>query len=192
MRSITLKKFRRYSLGALVLLIIFTAFFFLAQEFTTESTIQLLIQDFGYIGVMIAGIIGGLNTFIPIPAASFTPLFIAAGLSLPLIILMLTLGTLIADYVGYALGHVSREIIKLKHPKLFTFFLTLEEQHHHFVLPLVFFYAAIMPIPNEIILIPLALSGIRFRTMIIPLVFGNLISQAVLSYGFTSLFDVVF
>jgi membrane protein YqaA with SNARE-associated domain len=186
------KRLRRNIVGAFVLLIIFAGIFFLAQEFTESSTIQLLILDFGYVGVVITGVIGGLNTFVPIPAASFTPLFVAAGLYLPLIILMLTIGTLIADYVGFALGHVSREMVKLKQPKIFSFFLNLKEQHHHLVLPAVFLYAAIMPIPNEFVLIPLALSGIPFRFLFLPLLFGNLINQAVLSYGFTSLFDILF
>ena len=149
-------------------------------------------MDFGYLGVIMAGVIGGLNTVIPMPPAALTPLFVSLGLSFPIIVVMLTVGTLIADYVGFALGHVSREMMKLKHPRLFTFFLNLKERHHRIVTLTVFLYAAIMPIPNEIILIPLALSGIRFRFLLLPLLFGNLISQAALSYGFTGLFDVLF
>ncbi len=187
-----MKRLRRYIIGAFVLLVIFTGVTFLTQEFTENTTIQLLIQDFGYLGVIIAGVIGGLNTFVPVPAASFTPLFIAAGLSFPLIVILLTVGVLIADYVGYALGHVSREMIKLKHPRLFSFFLNLNENHHKLVAPAVFLFAAILPIPNDIIVIPLALAGVRFNHLILPLLFGNLISQTVLSYGFTSLFDALF
>ena len=70
-----------------------------AETITHSTEIQSFIARLGYAGVVTVAIIGGLNIFVPIPAVTLTPLFTASGLSLPLIICSLTLGTIIADYI---------------------------------------------------------------------------------------------
>lgn len=172
-------------------MLIFGTALYYAQTLTESSAIISLVEKFGYFGVLITGIVAGLNTFIPLPAATFAPLFIGAGLSVPLIILGLTLGTLIADSIGFALGHVSRELIETKYPKLFSFFTTLQQEHSKWIIPVVILYASFVPFPNEAILIPLALAGVKFRSIVIPLVIGNLIHQIILVYGITTIFELL-
>jgi len=170
---------------------IFIGSILFSQSISDNETILTIVDKFGYLGVMCMAIIAGLNTFVPLPAATFASVFIAAGLTLPLIVLSLAIGTLIADFVGYVFGNVTREIIIKKYPKLFDFIQKLQEKHHKLILPLVFLYASFVPFPNEVIIIPLALSGISFKKILIPLILGNFVHQAVLIYGVTSLTAVL-
>jgi membrane protein YqaA with SNARE-associated domain len=109
----------RHIISGLLVLLVFTAVILLVQHLTENSVVTELAQQFGYVGVVITGTIAGLNSFVPVPAAAFTPVFVNAGLSIQLIIIALAIGTLIADFVGYVLGHVGRKLILQKYPKLF-------------------------------------------------------------------------
>lgn len=186
-----MKKTLKLALTFILLIIIFVGVLFFTKEISGNSELISFIAKLGYPGVTLTAIIAGLNTFVPLPAATFTPLFITSGLSIPLIILSLAIGTLIADFIGYVLGHVSREIIMEKYPKSFDFVQNLQEKHQKLISPILFLYASFVPFPNEILLIPLALSGIKFRKIFIPLLLGNFVHQAVLIYGVTNAFQLI-
>jgi membrane protein YqaA with SNARE-associated domain len=177
----------RHIISGLLVLLVFTAVILLVQHLTENSVVTELAQQFGYVGVVITGTIAGLNSFVPVPAAAFTPVFVNAGLSIQLIIIALAIGTLIADFVGYVLGHVGRKLILQKYPKLFRVITEVHIKHRRLVLPLVAAYAAFVPFPNEALIIPLALGGMRFTHMIIPLMIGNILNQTIYTYSFLSL-----
>jgi membrane protein YqaA with SNARE-associated domain len=186
-----MKKYLKLALTILALMGIFLGVLLITKAVSTNPALIELIARFGYLGVVFTAILAGLNTFVPLPAATFTPLFIASGLVVPLIILSLAIGTLIADYIGYVFGHVSREMIKEKYSKTFEFIQKFQEKHQKLIWPLVFLYASFVPFPNEVVLIPLALSGIRFRKIFIPLILGNFMHQAILIYGVTNIFTIL-
>lgn len=171
----------------LFFLALFAGAIVLAHALTANPAVRMAVADFGYLGVIISGVIAGLNLFVPVPAATLTPLFTGAGLTLPLIVLSLALGTLIADFTGFAFGHVSRTVITERYPRIVDFFTRLHANRSTLVLPVVFLYAALVPFPNEALLIPLALAGARFSLLMIPLFIGNVVNQTLLVYGVNEL-----
>ena len=187
-----MKKYLKSLVTLILIIVVFIAVLITARSLSENPYLLETISQFGYPGVMLVAIIAGLNTFVPLPAATFTPLFTASGLSLPLIILTLALGTLIADFIGYMLGHVSRDLIITKYPKIFSFATNIQQNHQKLIIPLVALYAAFVPFPNEAILIPLALAGTKFRTLLIPLIIGNILHQAVIIYGISSINNLLF
>ena len=52
---------------------------------------------------------------------------------------------------------------------------------------IVFVYASIVPLPNELLLIPLGALGVKLRSLILAFVAGNIIHVTILAYGLTSL-----
>lgn len=168
-----------------------TIAFALAQFVADDAGAQALVANFGYLGVVTLAIIAGLNAIIPVPAATFVPVFASAGLLMPLIIIALVIGTTIADLIGYIFGRWSRRYVADHYPRTFQAVSTLQKNRRHLLLPAVFCYAAFVPFPNEAIIIPLALVGTRFQTFMIPLVLGTLVNQAALAYGFSSAFDAL-
>ena len=162
-------------------------------DYVQESdAARALVERFGYVGMLLLSIVAGLNLFVPIPAATFTPVYIAAGFPLYGIIITLVIGTTIADSIGYLIGLGGRHLAELKYPKLREHIGAFAERHRVAVLPLVFLWSSFAPLPNETILIPLALAGMRFRTLIVPLLLGTIVHQTYLAYGLTSVFEYLF
>lgn len=186
------KKFTPILLLVAVLLIVTTIALFAAQYIENSTSAQRIITDLGYGGVILIAVIAGINVIVPIPAVTLTPIFTAAGLLLPWIIVSLTVGTLIADYIGYLFGHWSRTHIYRNYPTVVAYIETIYLHHPRLIIPLVFLFAAFMPLPNEVLVIPLALLSVRWRLMVLPLFFGNLINQTIYAYGMDSIYSWLF
>jgi membrane protein YqaA with SNARE-associated domain len=175
-----------------VLVVVAGGALFFAEYLLRHPDLQAQVASLGYVGVVVIATIAGLNVLLPIPAVAFTPIFTAAGLSLAGIILALTIGTLLADFIGYVFGRISRDTLIHKYPK---FIIQLEHIHKHhrkWLIPIVFLYAAFIPVPNEALIIPLALLGVTWRTMMFPLFLGNLVNQAIYAYGMHTAFRLLF
>lgn len=182
---------RTILLGVLALCAIVGSFF-LAEHVANDEGAQALVGRFGYLGMFILAIIAESSFIVPIPAATFTPIFTAAGFPILGIVTTLVIGTLIADGVGYLVGLGGRHAVAHHYPTFQERIQRFARRHHHLVIPGVFLYAALAPFPNEAILIPLALVGIRFRTLFIPLLLGTIILQTALVYGITNVFEYFF
>lgn len=185
-------KLVRFALVAGILTLVWVASLYLAEFVATNGMAQNLVADFGYLGILTIAVISGVNVLLPVPAATFVPIFTAAGLSLPVVILMLVIGTTIADYIGYFLGRWSRDFAIAHYPNTYRRVLSINEHHHSLIIPFVFVYAALIPFPNEAIIIPLALVGMRFKTLLLPLVLGNIINQTALALGASNIFQLLF
>jgi len=170
------------------LLLIITLALFAADAVANNPELQAIVASWGYAGVTLVGLIAGLNVIVPMPAATFTPVFLAAGLWLPFIIVAMTAGILVADYIGYAFGRWSRIGITEKYPKLLAQYEKLVTRHRIWLLPVIFLYASFAPFPNEAIILPLAVLGVHFKIMFLPLLFSGLIHQTIFSYGAQNLF----
>jgi membrane protein YqaA with SNARE-associated domain len=162
---------------------IFTLAVFGSQLLSTNATALTIIDSLGYVGVFVAALIAGLNVFVPIPAATFTPLFVAAGLTIPQVILALALGTVVADWVSYFIGHMGRQVIATSYPRVLYYTQKITTQPPSVIILFVGLYAAVIPLPNEAILIPLALAGVSWRLLVVPLLVGALVIQTLLVTG---------
>lgn len=189
---VSAKKLFRFGVLAAMLAGLWIAALYLAAYVETNEMARNLVADIGYLGVFVMAIIAGLNVLLPVPAATFTPVFLSAGLWLPLVILMLVIGTTIADLIGYFIGRWGRDFTEYHYPRTYAHVLKLSEHKRELLLPFVFVYAAFVPFPNEAIIIPLALVGVRFTFIIIPLVLGTTVHQTVLALGAANIFTLLF
>ena len=64
----------------------------------------------------------------------------------------------------------------------------LQHGRAHYVAPIIFIYASVAPFPNELLLVPLALAGIKLRVLIIPLIVGTIFYQTAFAIGIQNLF----
>jgi membrane protein DedA with SNARE-associated domain len=174
-------------LGAVLL-----ASFFAAQAVEQSTVAQGLVASFGYLGVLFIAIIAGLNAIIPIPAATFVPIFIAGGLVMPFIIAMLALGTIIADLVGYYLGRYGSTYVTMHYPRTYAKIKQLHETHSVWLPWFVLIYASFVPFPNEAYLIPFGILGIPLRIWILPVIIGAIIYQTLSAYGVENIFRFFF
>lgn len=182
----------RLSVLIVMFAVMITGSFLLANKINETTLARELVGHYGYIAILVVAVIAGLNAIVPVPAATFVPVFTEAGLFLPIIVLLLIIGTTIADLIGFAFGSLSRQHIEREYPRLIRLIRALHDRHHLLVVPTIIAYAAVIPLPNEVLVIPLALLGVRFQTLLLPLLIGNSINQAALAYGFDSIFSVFF
>lgn len=161
--------------------------FSLANYVTTNETAQLYIASSGYGGIFLFSILTGLS-LIPIPAVTFTPVFVAGGLTLPFIIIALIAGICVADGLGFYFGHYSKSFVLTKFPESYRFVHNIYTKRRRLVVPLVCLYIAFVPLPNEFVLIPLGVIGIPFRSLVVPIILGNTINQTYLALGIQNLF----
>jgi len=163
----------------------------LTQFVTTDESSQLLIQEYGYIGVLLISFIAGLNLLIPIPAASFIPIFTAGGISLLVAIPLLVAGTMCANLFSYVLGRIGNDFTNTHYPnaqkKIEKIYLERKEWLPYFV----FVFAALSPIPNEVYLIPLGIIGVKLREFILPLFLGTIFFQSMTALGFENIFRFI-
>lgn len=164
----------------------------LASYITNNEQAQLLVQQYGVWGVLVISFIAGLNVIVPVPAAAFVPIFTSSGLGLPLIIVVLVIGTMLADFVAYGLGRLGRTAAANSWPKLQAKITASYTTHRHLLPYLVFGFAGFVPIPNDVWLIPLGLLGIKVRVFIIPLLLGTVVYQTLSANGVQTVFDLFF
>lgn len=168
------------------------ASFLLADYVQDSQAAQELVDQFGYAGIFAIAVLTGLNTFVPIPTATFTPVFLSAGFPLWTIIVTFVLGTVLADAIGYLIGVGGRHVSELRYPTFQKRLARVARDHHRLILPGVFLLAAFAPMPNEIFIIPLAIAGVRFKKLLLPLLLGTIVHQTLFAFGFAELFRYLF
>lgn len=166
--------------------------FLLADSLTESSPLAQFLRNAGFVGTILVGIIGGLNPIVPIPPATFAPLFLESGVSVYAVIAGFVIGTTIADMIGYALGRFGKRYADTSFPEFTARMHEFLTSHTRLVLPATFAYFAFAPLPNEFILIPLGLSGYAYRTLIIPIILGNIVHHTILVIGYVQVFNYFF
>lgn len=179
-------------LGIALFGILTFAAFHLADSLSTSGPLRSFIETSGVLGMVFVAVISGLNPFVPLPPATFAPLFQEAGFSTITIIACFVIGTTIADTAGYLFGWLGKHHADTKHPTLTARVYQFLTDHERMVFPATFLYFAAAPLPNEIILIPLALAGYAYRKLIIPIIVGNIVHHAILVYGYQNIFGWLF
>lgn len=183
-------------LHASIVLSVFTAIIigsFFAAEAVEKSTVaQELVATFGYLGVLVIAVVAGLNALVPVPAATFVPIFLAGGLSMYLIIATLVAGTIIADLIGFYVGRFGSTFVTEHYPRTYERIKSLHENNSRWLPLFVFGYAAFIPFPNEAYLIPFGILGIPLRRFIVPVMLGATVYQTLASYGVENVFRYFF
>ena len=176
---------------AFIVLLFFLLIFFATQIGTNESMRNALIA-LGYPGFFLISFVSGFNVVVPLPAASLIPLFVEVGLNFWILVILATIGMALGDTVGYLAGFWGRSASKER--DLPVFFQKLERKlsNYRFGTTLfVFLYGTFVPLPNEVIVIPLAYSGVAYHRIIIPLAIGNIFFNTAVGLGVTSLITIV-
>ena len=182
----------RIALVILIFATITTAAFFAASALQENTAFQEYVKSAGMLGVVVIGVLCGLNAVVPLPAATFAPLFIEAGLSPWLVIGGFVFGTALADSLSYLIGWFGRGYVNDKHPNVTRYFTKILTTYETWAPYVIFAYFTLAPLPNELILLPLALLGYQYKKLLLPLIIGNIIHQSLMVFGYSSLFSFFF
>ncbi|MFH0712649.1 MAG: hypothetical protein V2A55_02250, partial [Candidatus Jorgensenbacteria bacterium] len=156
------------------LIVVFIAFALWFATIEPDGEFEEWVLRYGYLGFFGAAFLGGFNLAFPsFHLALIVPL-LNVGLEIWVLVLLAALGTTLADGVGYGLGHsggaafssLSRvrkwgEGVVAKYPRL---------------APVILFaWISLVPIPNEIFVIPAGLIRYGFLKTILITFAGNIV-----------------
>lgn len=176
-------------LGALALLIAVVTW---ANLYAAEhDLVREMARRFGYPGIFAGAAVSGFNLVVPIPIIAFFPFFMDVGFDRVLTVVVIALGMTTGDLVGYVLGRTTRDVFA---PKIRGTMARLERlRDRNQVLPFVvmFLYAAFAPLPNEIVVIPLAFLRYPLIGIFTAVLAGNLIFNSLVAFGIVQVFDAL-
>jgi len=160
------------------------------SRIASESlAVQEVVERYGYFGVLITAIISSINPIIPIPAVAFVPVFLASGLEFWPVTLAIAFGVTLGDTIGYFIGRAGFAVLSNKKGGYMDKIKEWRKKHPKMPLVVLFIYTLIIPAPNELIVIPLALVGYRLVHILPILLVGNFIFNTVLASGLVTFFD---
>lgn len=146
------------------------------------------VRRFGYPGLFVVSSVSGFNVLVPIPVIAFFPFLVEAGLDPVPAVLVIGAGMTVGDMVGFLLGRAGRKIVEK--PQWMLRLERLRERHRLAPYVLLFVYAAIAPLPNELVVIPMALIGFRWFGVLSAALGGNLIFNSLAAAGFHGFFSI--
>ncbi len=154
-----------------------------------EEFIRQYAASWGYPALFALAALSGFNLLFPIPLISFYPFLLEVGFDPLLIIVVISLGMVFGDLVGYILGAQSRNLVtdEKKHPFI-TKLETWMNKGTGYPPFIMFIYAAVVPMPNELLVIPMAFLRVPWWQIGIAIFFGNIIFNTLGAFGVTAIF----
>lgn len=191
-----LSKREKKFLGAFVLVSIIILWALLIYYLPPTEIIDTIGIQNGYILTFFAALLGGTSVLFPFPYYLVVFTLGAGGLNPFLLGIFSGIGLMVGDSTSYLLGYSGREIITGRLATIFNKIHNWALQKPKWVMPsLLFTYGAIIPVPNDVIVIPLGLARYPFIKVVIPLVLGNMVFSTIIAfaglYGFEWIFNLI-
>ncbi len=181
----------KYAIQIFVFIAVLAAAFWLAIVVRETEGVKEVVAQYGYGGVFFVSLLSGFNLVSSVPVIAFVPIFLVAGLKQWLVVLVITAGVTMADVIAYSVGRVGKRLLSDRFRKTVKRLEKLRERHSVSLLVILFFFAAFVPLPNEVLVVPMAFLGYRLRYMLLPLMFGNLVFNSLGSLGIVSIFELL-
>ena len=188
----------RVGLLALFLVAIFIAAQYLAQNDILVS----LVSRFGYPGLFIASAFSGFNFLVPVPIILFLSIFLEAGLSFWLTLIIMSIGMTVGDSVGYLIGGTGRvvaeKVTEGRDPeenaphRVMAFIESFRTKHAILPYVILLIYVTAAPAPNELLVMPMAFAGYPYKKMFPIILVGNFLFNVAIAYGTTTLLTAFF
>lgn len=177
-----------FRLAALALLIVLITW---ANIYAAEhDLVREMARRFGYPGIFLGAAASGFNLVVPVPIIAFFPFFMDVGFDRVLTVLVIALGMTTGDLVGYFLGRTTREMFAPRVRGMMARLERLRDQHPVLPFVVMFLYAAFAPIPNEVLVIPLAFLRYPLIGIFTAVLAGNLIFNSLVAFGVIRIFEV--
>lgn len=184
-------KFLPKHITLFVLILFLAGWTALAYYLSPVSIVEYFGLTNGYAAVFILAFFGGLSTFIVFPYYLVVATFGAGGLNPFLLGLAAGAGVSLGDSISYLIGYHGHEAVPPYFQKVFHTFCNWCLTHPYSILvpAALFLYGAVVPFPNDLIVISMGLARYSYRRLMIPLGAGNVVFNTGIAfmgaYGFS-------
>lgn len=140
-----------------------------------EGPVEQLVARYGYAGYFLSACIAGINIFVPTSHLIFTAPLLNAGLDPWLLAGCGALGASLADLVGYAVGDRGRATFHGAMDRMARWLTRRVERHPRLAPFFLFVWAATIPLPNEVLVIPAGVMGYGLARTFFFTLMGNIV-----------------
>jgi len=177
---------RRIVVQVSVIVILLGLAVWLGSVAEESATVREVVSQFGYAGIFIVSVASGFNLVLPVPTVAFLPLFLGAGFGFWTTLAVMTLGMTLGDSLGFLIGAAGRRVAEVgrrNDGRLLAWFEKVHRKYRFGPYVLLFFYAAFVPVPNELLIIPMSFAGYRLHFMIPVVLLGNFLFNSLVAFG---------
>ena len=153
------------------------------------DSLRQTVMALGYPGLLGASVLSGFNLLVPVPVVAFFPVLLESGFRPAPALATIAIGMTAGDFLGYLIGDASRDLAGDRLQGLRAKVDDLHRRHPVLPLLLLFLYAAFAPIPNELLVIPLAFMGYSLIAVMVAVLLGNVVFNTLAAYGVSVLFS---
>ncbi|MCH7759017.1 hypothetical protein IID20_01535 [Patescibacteria group bacterium] len=175
---------------AFILILIIVLFLFI-NTLASSTVVEELVATYGYVGIFLMSILSGFNFLIPIPVISLLPILLTFGLDILTTIILITIGMTLGDILGYFIGKTGRLIVTPQYQRVFSRLEKIRERYNLAPLFVLFIFVSLVPLPNEILVIPLGFLGYRLLYIFPVVLLGNGIFNTIAAFGFLNFFEYI-
>jgi membrane protein YqaA with SNARE-associated domain len=146
------------------------------------------ISQIGYVGLFLFSFINGFNVIVPIVPTSFMPTLLDAGYQFWPLISVISVGMSFADIAGFLVGRYLGKFRQADEWGILKFLQSIQKKSYYTPLVFAFFFGAFMPLPFELVMIPLGMMRYRVETIFVISFSANVIFNLITAVGFVQLF----
>ncbi|MFH0853535.1 MAG: VTT domain-containing protein [bacterium] len=180
-----------------LLLVILAVGVFLANPSLTLSlerwseSWQNIAIEYGYLGAFISAVVGNMSLFSPLPYTVVIFFLAAVGLSPILLALLMAIGAELGELTGYVIGRGSSRLFAEKKPKSYNAVRQLIDRRPKLI-PLLLFIFGVLPLPDDVLFVPLGMVKYSLWKLLIPTTIGKFIAGLVIAYSGSYAYDFFF
>lgn len=143
---------------------------------------QSLAVQYGLIGVFLAMLIGNLTIVIVLPATIVPFVVAAAGASIFWVGVASGSGAFLGEFSGYLLGWAGSRLVANRYPEAHAMLKEIAARRPR-AIPVLLFLFSLLPLPDDVLFIPLGLIRYPWWKLALPAGLGKIIAGWVIAYG---------
>lgn len=137
---------------------------------------------YGYLGAFVSAFIGSISFVIVFPYTIIVFFLAVRGLDPFALGILMGLGAALGQMSGYLIGLWGAHFVQSKRPETYDALGRIVNYRPGFVQWLVFF-VAVLPLPDDVLLVPLGILRYSWWRILIPVLAGKMISGIVVTYS---------
>jgi membrane protein YqaA with SNARE-associated domain len=166
-------------LALFIILIISTVAAYLAREDLCAALHSL--RELGYFGIFLLSFLGAASIFIPLPYTVVLLTVSASGQFNPFLLATVAgIGAGVGELVGYGLGYFGRRYVDKKYGRRFNAIVKLLDYRYYG--PIAVFIFALLPLPDDLLFIPLGLLRYNLWKVFVPCMLGKFLMSFIIVY----------
>ncbi len=173
-------------IGAVLAVVVWANLYASEHDLVRQAT-----QRFGYPGIFVAAAISGFNLVVPIPVIAFFPFFMEVGMAAAPTVAVIALGMTTGDLVGYLVGRTARGVVEIPEEGILRRLESLRDRHPKLPFLVMFLYAAFAPLPNELLVLPMAFLRYPVGAIFAAVLAGNMIFNTMIALGVLGVFELL-